>query len=276
MKKIIILILALSLLIGCVQQPIEPVEPTSPVEEPTEEEQTCTEMWICKDENTKAYRSSDCTFEDVTDCPAGCENAECKEEVVEEPEEETELEEPKEETKQSCTIGFKCLDEKRRGYQSSNCVFSQVDECGYKCKDGKCIEAPPEKKKEEIFSLKEGKNTLGKLGKRYCDFSENQIFVDDEEVYDQDMKVRLYARSSGYNYLRAESYRSDLWVIEKGITEATRSDCMEKIIEANAYKSFRSGQTLCAQTREKNIALVGGYWEGLPTEDTELTWKYYS
>jgi len=29
-------------------------------------------------------------------------------------------------------------------------------------------------------------------------------------------------------------------------------------------------------TKEKNIALVGGYWEGLPKEDTELTWKYYT
>jgi len=269
-----ITILTLFLIAGCLQQPTTPTEPTIPIEEPTEEpEQICTEMWICQNQNTKAYRKSDCTFEQITDCPAGCENGECKEII-----EESKLEEPKEETKQeakeTCTIGFKCLDEKRRGYQTSDCVFSQVVQCDYGCEDGECIKtAPPKEEVEETFTLIQGKIIFNKTGWKYTDFSNQEIFL--EEVDDFDFKMKLYASASGYNYYRAESYRSDLWIIEKGIEEATRSDCIEKIELSNAYVSLRTSQTLCIQTREKNIALVGGYWEGLPKEDTELTWKYY-
>jgi len=274
MRKIIIIaILTLFLIAGCLQQPITPAEPTTPIEEPTveEPEQICTEMWLCKDENTKAYRKSDCTFEQITDCPAGCENAECKEEIVEEPP----TEEIKEETKESCTIGFKCLDENRRGYQTSKCIFSQVVECRYGCKDDECIKtAPPEEKKEEIFSLKEGKLIMNKTGWKYSDFSKDQIFLD--EVYDDDFKIKLYATASGYNYFKVESSRDKLWIIEKGIEEATRADCMEDTSNADSYNYLRTGQTVCIETREKNIALVGGYWEELPKEDTELTWKHYS
>lgn len=273
-KKIIItiIVLTLVLIIGYLQKPITQEEPEvteepQPVEEPAEPQQICTEMWICQDENTKAYRKSDCTFEQITDCPAGCQNGECKE-VVEEPE-------PEEETKESCTIGFKCLDDKRRGYQSSNCMFSQVDECKYGCKDEECIkEAPPEEKKEETFSLTEGKVTMNKTGWKYSDFSKQQLFL--EEVDNLDFKIKLYASASGYNYFRAQGYGYYLWIIEKGIKEATRSDCVENRIDENSYHYLRTGQTLCMQTREKDIALVGGYWEGLPKEDTELTWKYYT
>lgn len=267
----IILVLTLFLIAGCLQQPTTPAETT---EEPTEEpEQICTERWICQDENTKAYRKSDCTFEKITDCPAGCENAECKEEIVEE--QETELEEPKEETKETCTIGFKCLDENRRGYQTSDCMFSNVDQCKYGCKDGECVEtAPPEEEKEETFSLTEGKGTWDFLGWKYFDFSKEQTFLD--EVYDYDFKIKLYASASAYDYFRVESSANDLWIIEKGITEAKRADCMEDISGVNYYVYLRTGQTLCIKTKEKNIALMGGYWEGLPSEDTELNWKYYT
>jgi len=125
MRKIIIIaILTLFLIAGCLQQPITPAEPTTPIEEPTveEPEQICTEMWLCKDENTKAYRKSDCTFEQITDCPAGCENAECKEEIVEEPP----TEEIKEETKESCTIGFKCLDKTEGGIKLQSAYLARL------------------------------------------------------------------------------------------------------------------------------------------------------
>ncbi len=279
MKKIfVILILALFLIAACVQQPTTPEEPETAVEEPQEPQPICTERWVCQDENTKAYRKSDCTFEQITNCPAGCENSACKE-VTEEPKTEPKeevKEEPKEETKESCAIiGWKCLDEKRKGYQSSNCMFSQVEECSYGCKDGECIKtAPPEEQKEETFSLTEGTLVMNKTGWKYTDFSKNQIFLEDINEYD--FKIKLYATASGYNYLRAESYRSDLWIIGKGIKEATRSDCIKTITGANAYVSLRTSQTLCIQTRENDIALIGGYWEGLPKEGTELTWKYYT
>ena len=70
MKKIIILTaLILFLIAGCAQQPAAPIEPTTPTEEPILEEpsQICTERWLCQDQNTKAYRKSDCTFEQITD-----------------------------------------------------------------------------------------------------------------------------------------------------------------------------------------------------------------
>ena len=280
MKKImlVIIILAMFLAAGCAQQPSQPINPPPSTEESTTEEpeQICTKMWICTNENAKAYRKSDCTFEQITDCPAGCENGECKkvaqEPKAEESKQETK-EEPKIEDKEGCTIGWKCLDDKRLGYQSSNCMFDNVDECQYGCKDGACIKtAPEEKPKEEIFSLTEGKLTMNISGWKFFDFSKEQI---SREINDYDVKIKLYASASGYNYYRAESYRSDLWIIEKGMTEATRPDCIEKMVGANAYLSLKSGQTLCLETKEKNIALIGGYWVGLPKEDTELTWKYY-
>ena len=278
MKKVFIifvLALAIFLIAGCVQKP---VEPNVPVQEPSKEEpeQTCTAMWICRDDNTRAYRNTDCTFTEITNCPNGCENGECKSTIPpkETPPIETK-EEVKNETKTGCTIGFKCLDSKRRGYQSSNCMYSQVDECKYGCKDGACIAtAPPEEIKEETFTLTEGKNNMPMPGNKYVDFSKGQIFKD--EVSDNDLKIKLYAKASGYDYFRVESPTSNLWIIEKGITDAGRADCMEKIALANAYGSLKSGQTLCVKTKENNIALLGGYWQGLPAESTELSWKYYS
>ena len=231
-------------------------------------------MWLCQDANTKAYRKSDCTFEQITDCPAGCENGECKpEEIAEEPEqaEETKAEQGTEE----CTIGYTCMDDKRRGYRTSDCMFSNVDECEYGCKDNECIkDAPIEEVKEEAFTLTEGKLIMNKTGWKSSDFSKNQIFLD--EVHDRDVKIKLYASASDYDYFRAESYLLGLWIIEKEISEATRSDCTENFLEENYYQLLRSEQTLCIQTREKDTALIGGSWEGLPKEDTELTWKYYT
>lgn len=276
MKKIfVILILALFLIVACVQQPTTPEEPETAVEEP---QPICTERWVCQDENTKAYRKSDCTFEQITNCPAGCENSACKE-VTEEPKTEPKeevKEEPKEETKESCAIiGWKCLDEKRKGYQSSNCMFSQVEECSYGCKDGECIKtAPPEEPTEETFSLTEGKGTMGMPGWKYFDFSKDQLFQ--SEINDQDLKMKLYASASGYNYFRVESSTSNLWIIEKGIKDAARTDCIAQITKANAYGSLKTAQTVCIKTKENNIALMGGYWGGLPKEGTELTWKYYT
>jgi hypothetical protein len=269
MKNIlIILVLALFLIVGCVQQPLTPGEPK--VEEP---EKTCTEMWLCVTANSKGYRRADCAFEQVTDCPAGCENGECKKA------EKTELE-PKEapkETEEECTIGWKCLDEKRRGYQLSTCSSGNVVECEYGCKDGKCLleapSAPSEESVEGAFILTQGKNKLNKIGRRYSDFSEGQIFED--EVGDYDVKVKLYAKVGDYEYLRTESPNPGVWMIEKGIEEATRADCMKEIRSMDSYHNLRTGQTLCIQTTETDIALVGGYWEGLPGEDTELSWKYY-
>jgi len=248
-------------------QPALPIEPETPVQEP--EQQTCTAIWLCQDENTKAFRNSDCTFYPIVNCPAGCENAECNE-VIGEPK----LEEPIEEAKKGCELGWACLDKKRKGYQLSNCMFNNVKECKYGCRDGECLKTvPPEEKEEEQFSLTQGKLMMNKTGWRYTDFSKGELFQ--EDINDYDFKIKIYPNSLSYNYFRTESYRSDLWIIEKGITEAVRSDCMDKTIGSNKYYNLKTAQTLCIQTKEKGMALVGAYWEKYPEEDTKITWKYY-
>jgi len=200
-----------------------------------------------------------------------------QEPIVEEPEaipEEPTTPKPTEEEPEECTIGFKCLDENRRGYQSSSCMFNQVDQCDYGCKDGECIEeAPPETSTEEEFSLTQGTLMMNKTGWKYTDFDKEEIFI--EEINEYDFKIKLYSPSLGRNYFRASSYRSDLWLIEKTIEEATRADCMENIDAVNAYINLITSHTLCMETRDKGIALVGANWGGSPQEDTKITWKYY-
>lgn len=278
--KSIILILVLILLIGCVPPPPD-VDPIQPVEEVPEEPQpTCTERWVCQGVNTRAYRKSDCSFEQIKDCPAGCENGNCKTPVVETQPEEPALEEPEteEETKERCEVGWACLDEKRRGYRSTVCMFNQVDECEYGCKDGKCIrEAPPEEEIEETFSLTQGTGKFDMPGWRFFDFDNELLFEKEADVNDRDIKLKLYSSAIGNNHYRVESPRDKLWIIEKGITEATRSDCVEnRIGKEDAFGYLKSDKTVCLETREKDIALIGGTWDGLPSEDTELTWKYYT
>ena len=69
-KALTIIALSLFILAACAQKPIGPTTPLEDIEteEQKEPEQTCTEMWLCQNENTKAYRKSDCTFEQITDC----------------------------------------------------------------------------------------------------------------------------------------------------------------------------------------------------------------
>jgi len=183
-------------------------------------------------------------------------------------------EELKEEKEENCTTGWKCLDANRKGYQFSNCVFTQVNVCEHGCKDGECISLPPEEEEKEKTLAKKGVGRLGKLGWKSCDFSESQIFEDG--VTEQDFKIKLYAKVLGYNYFEVEGPRSNIWVIDKAIADATMSDCIEKIEDANTYNYLRTKQTVCIKTKEENIALVGGYWDGSPNEDTKLNWKYYS
>ncbi len=200
-----------------------------------------------------------------------------EEPIVEEPEPVTEPNEPIEEPeeKEECTLGFKCLDKDRVGYQSSNCMFSQVVKCDYGCKDGECIkEAPDEEESEEKYAMTKGTLIMNKTGWRYSDFDEGEFFQID--INDYDFKLKLYSPAVGRDYLRAESSGSSIWAIDKGVEEATRSDCVERSINANAYVNLKTSQTLCVETREKDIALVGGNWDGSPKEDTEITWRYYS
>lgn len=185
-----------------------------------------------------------------------------------------EIQGEQEENKESCTIGWKCVDKNRKGYQFSDCVFTQVNICTNGCKDGECLPSPEEKKEQKTFSLNEGRGIVNSLEWKQCDFSEGQIFLDG--VADQDFKIKLYAKTTGYNYFNAESQSAGLWLINKPIADALRSDCMDRIADADSYSYLRTRQTLCIKTKEGNIALVGGYWDGVPDESTKLIWKYYS
>jgi len=181
--------------------------------------------------------------------------------------------EEQQKTGENCTIGWKCLDQNRKGYQFSDCVFTRVNICEQGCKDGECIPAPP-KEEEKTFSLTEGIARMKETGWKLCDFSEEQILEDG--VTKIDLKVKLYIFSSGITHFRVESSRAALWAIDKGIADATREDCMESITDANVYSYLRTWQTLCILTKENNTALIGGYWKGIPDESTRLNWKYYA
>lgn len=80
----ILIFVFIILLVSCVPQEM-PGKQSQEMEEQAEKPaQVCTEKWICQDEKTRVYRKSDCTFEEAVDCPAGCENGECKEIIKEE------------------------------------------------------------------------------------------------------------------------------------------------------------------------------------------------
>jgi len=44
----------------------------------TTENPKCTATWVCKDDYTLAYQSSDCSLSSIQKCSSGCENRECK------------------------------------------------------------------------------------------------------------------------------------------------------------------------------------------------------
>lgn len=79
-KQLLVLISLFALVIiiaGCVQQP--PAEEKQKQQAATEiTKETCTAGLKCKDAFTKAYQDANCTWTQITDCPYGCENNDCK------------------------------------------------------------------------------------------------------------------------------------------------------------------------------------------------------
>jgi len=173
---------------------------------------------------------------------------------------------------EACTIGWKCLDKNRKGYQFPDCTFTQVNVCEGGCTDGQCLSIPSEPVEQDL-TLTKGVGRVKKVGWKSVDFSKGQIFEDG--VTKQDLKIQLYARNFAYTYFRVESSEPSIWVIDKGIAGATWSDCKEREKDAGTFHNLRTKQTACIKTKEKHLALIGGYWEGLPTELTKLNWKYY-
>ena len=275
-KNIIIAILLVAFFIAVFGKGSEEVV-VDVVEEPTEE---CTERALCIDENTRAYRSTDCSLADTEVCEHGCEAGVCLAEDVEtiivEPVEERTDEDSSSSTvvKGDCAIGFACLDANRRGYRTSDCVYSNVDACTYGCEDGKCKRASTV---EVVVPDKEiatsGTATFDILAWRFFDFSDGEILIKDN--YDYDAKMRFFPPSSGYDYFPVEGFSGNVWIMDIPIGEITFKECDEGEQEAVSYSNLGPGETLCIRTREGSMAAVGGNWEGLPGRDTLLSWKLF-
>lgn len=43
----------------------------------------------------------------------------------------------------NCTPGWKCYNNVTKGYQNSNCSWSNLTNCTYKCVNGECVNAMP-------------------------------------------------------------------------------------------------------------------------------------
>lgn len=259
-----------------------------------QEQPLCTERTICKDPITKALRKADCTFEQETPCPAGCENGECKPEktpTATQPsippktaEEKPVVESTKPAlnvtkktptpTSELCENKWTCFDSSRYGFQSSHCEFSQVKSCPGGCSNGICAPAPPAQESKIVLVLKkQGQKNFDNIGDRYIDFSTDEIL--EKDVFDQDVKIRLFAQGSMYNFFKVDSPRTNTWALSKPVQDATYDDCLAQIKQATNILELRTGQTLCLRTNEGDYALVGGSWTGLPSEKTILFWRLY-
>ncbi len=152
---ICVIILSLA---SCVPEELESKPKEEQIEEPTQKPEPCTAMWVCTTDNAKAYRKSDCTFEQVTSCPDGCENGECKEEAIkeqgEEIEEQMELEEEKQPKQEP--VG---LTEEEQIQKILSSAETKINNYYYKYKD-------PLGKQYTIY-VKENKIKIGTLSDDY-------------------------------------------------------------------------------------------------------------
>lgn len=121
------------LLASCVPKEPESKLKEEQIKEPTQEPELCTAIWICTADNAKAYRKSDCTFEQVTSCPDGCENGECKEEPIEEQGEEIEEQMKLEEEKQPKQESIE-LSEEEQIQQTLSYAKTKINSYSYKYK----------------------------------------------------------------------------------------------------------------------------------------------
>lgn len=289
---LILLIIAALILSGCAK-PSGDEQPAA--SDGQQEQPLCTERTICKDPITRALRNADCSFEQETPCPAGCENGECKPEQTSTPpqaepippaaaEEKPDVPSAKPAlnitkktptpTSQLCENKWACLDSQRYGFQSSNCEFSQVKSCPGGCSDGICDpNAPPQETKIVWVLKKQGQKNFDNIGDRYIDFSTDEIL--EKDVFDQDVKIRLFAQGSMYNFFKVDSPRTNTWVLPKPVQDATYDDCLAQISQATNILELRTGETVCIKTNEGDYALVGGSWTGFPSEKTILFWRLY-
>lgn len=113
-----ILLLVSLLLLSC--QPQEKAAETDATTEVSID--GCAPHWEC----TEAYKVQvleNCTRVNPTKCERGCVDGECR-------------------PAGTCTTGFKCIDDFRRGYQKEDCSFIAEKKCEWGCWEGECQEKP--------------------------------------------------------------------------------------------------------------------------------------
>ncbi|MBI2139241.1 hypothetical protein HYU13_06640 [Candidatus Woesearchaeota archaeon] len=293
-----LLITALLLLIivsGCAKQAPRDTLPDQASTIAADEGAQCEEKWMCKNEFTKALRTSSCSFEQESPCPSGCIEGGCvpgssvsvpgtkpqeaPQAGLDSPTEEKNSAVEKDgssKSSPSCTPVWTCLDKKRIGYQLSSCKFTKVDECPFGCEGGRCSTTAPPKETvaQEHIVLADGSKAIGLLGNTYIDFSQKKIFLLD--VPEHDVKIYLYSDTQGYPFIKALSPASTIWTVDKSIEGIIFEDCKPSNDKLSSYADLISGQTLCVVTVEKNIAAMGGTWLGAPNTKTVLSWKLFS
>ena len=81
---------------------------------------------------------------------------------------------------------------------------------------------------------------------------------------DKDNKS-MTVRKIGVNQIGIEK----IYLLNKPVNEVQKEDC---IFSDSAVATVYSGQTLCVNTMEGNVAAIGGTWQEMPTE---LEWKMF-
>lgn len=128
------------------------------------------------------------------------------------------------------------------------------------------VEEKPEALEEEIGTLKaNGIVNIGNKFALYYDLSEGK-FTENRQP-DSDVFSKRFDKHIVFTRFEPAAIKA----IEKGIDDVQKEDCIDA---RGQFEYLYSGKTLCAITKENEIAALGGIWED--TENAKLTWKLFS
>lgn len=82
-----------------------------------------TSEWECKDYYHRGFSNTDCSWDNITYCEYGCEDARC---LTEQPE--------------TCTSGWKCNSVNARAYHNEDCSWSDTEYCANGCEYNECVQ----------------------------------------------------------------------------------------------------------------------------------------
>ncbi len=113
-------------------------------------------------------------------------------------------------------------------------------------------------------SSNSGKVNLGSVFLLYYDFGSREFKSTRPEDYD------VFSKRYKDHLTFTRANPAQMKAINKDIADVRKEDC-EGI--NGQYGQLASGQSLCAITKEGQIAAIGGSWEN--TENAELKWKVF-